>query len=88
VNKIPFYDSEFVILHENEKLVSPISVVYFERYKDDVDLAQKLASVADKIQVVVAKAGSGHIPFGSAQSPELLDYADRVDTLKFLEELA
>ena len=87
VNKIPFYDSGFVILHENEKLVSPISVVYFERYKNEDDLAQKLGPVADKIQVIVGRAGSGYVPFGSAQMPELWDYADRVDTLKFLESL-
>jgi hypothetical protein len=84
VNKIPFYDSGFVILHENEKLVSPISVVYFERYKNANDLSQKLESVSEKIQVMV---GNGHIPFGNAQLPELWDYADRVDTLRFLESL-
>lgn len=84
VNKIPFYDSGFVILHENEKLVSPISVVYFERYKNADDLSQKLGRASEKIQAIV---GRDYIPFGNAQSPELWDYADRVDTLRFLESL-
>jgi hypothetical protein len=87
VNKIPFYDSGFVILHENEKLVSPISVVYFERYQEAHDLGRKLDVVSDKIQTVVGNARSGYIPFGNAQAPELWDYADHVDTLKFLERL-
>jgi hypothetical protein len=30
---------------------------------------------------------SGYVPFGMSQQPELWDYADGVDTLKFLKEL-
>ena len=87
VNKIPFYDSGFVILHENEKLVSPISVVYFERYATEQELTTKLDAVRDKLQCVVGKNGRDYIPFGQTQSPELWDYADQVDTLRFLETL-
>jgi len=87
VNKIPFYDSGFVILHENEKLVSPISVVYLERYKDQQALRKRLDAVSDKLQCIVGNTESHQIPFGQAQSPELWDYADKVDTMKFLESL-
>jgi hypothetical protein len=87
VNKIPFYDSGFVILHENEKLVSPIAVVYLERYKDAKDLTSKITLVSDKLQCIVGNLQRHFIPFGQAQSPEPWDYADRVDTLKFLEGL-
>ena len=87
INKIPFYDSGFVILHENDRLVSPISVVYLERYKTPQDLAARLDAVRDKLQCVVGKDQHDHIPFGMTQSPELWDYADQVDTLKFLESI-
>jgi hypothetical protein len=87
VNKIRFYDSGFVILHENEKLVSPISVVYYERYNNTDDLSSKLQLVSDKIQCIIGKTKPHFIPFGQAQYPELWDYADKVDTLKFLDEL-
>ena len=87
VNKIPFYDTGFVILQENEKLVSPISVVYLERYENHEELAARLGTVSDKIQCIVGKTRPDHIPFGQAQQPELWDYADRVDTLRFLEKL-
>ncbi|HEU5147801.1 MAG TPA: acyl-CoA reductase [Chryseosolibacter sp.] len=87
VNKFPFYDSGFVILQENDKLVSPISVVYLERYYTQGHLDLKLNEVSDKLQCVVGK-GDRYIPFGQTQSPELWDYADRVDTMKFLETLA
>ncbi len=88
VNKLPFYDSGFVILQESEKLVSPISVVYLERYKDRDDLGAKLELSTDKIQCIVGNTEGASVPFGQAQSPELWDYADRVDTMKFLETLA
>ena len=87
VNKIPFYDSGFVILHENEKLVSPISVVYLERYDDLKELATRLDTISDKIQCIVGNTQADHNPFGHAQQPDLWDYADRVDTMKFLENL-
>ena len=87
VNKMPFYDSGFVILQENEKMVSPISVVYFERYRDQKALAAKLDEESEKIQCIVGKAPIASVPFGCAQSPEVWDYADRVDTMKFLENL-
>jgi hypothetical protein len=87
VNKIAFYDSGFVILHENDKLVSPISVIYLERYRDAEDISRKLQIVSNKLQVIVGTEQSGYLPFGRAQLPELWDYADQVDTLKFLEGL-
>lgn len=87
VNKIPFYDTGFVILHENEKLVSPISVVYLERYKSADDVSQRLELLSDKIQCIVGNTSEAQVPFGQAQSPELWDYADRVDTMRFIETL-
>ncbi len=88
VNGVPFLDAGFVLLQENEKLVSPISVVYYERYSDEGSLALKLLSAKEKIQCIVgSNIIPGAVPFGQAQSPKLWDYADQIDTLKFLESL-
>jgi hypothetical protein len=87
INREHFFDSEFVMLQESEKLVSPISVVYFERYADESDLALKLTSVRERIQCIVGSNRPATVQFGQAQTPLLWDYADRVDTLKFLEQL-
>lgn len=87
VNRAPFLDSGFVMLQESEKLVSPIAVVYYETYEDEGALALKLTEARDKIQCIVGRTTPGAIPFGQAQSPALWDYADQVDTLKFLENL-
>jgi hypothetical protein len=87
INRAPFLDSGFVMLQESEKLVSPISVVYYESFKDEGDLALKLTSEREKIQSVVGQITLASVPFGQAQFPALWDYADQIDTLGFLQNL-
>jgi len=87
VNKIPFLDNGFVMLNENERLVSPIAVVYYSQYNDSTDLVNQLTSSAEKIQCVVGKRKPAFVAFGKAQYPEPWDYADQVDTLRFLTTL-
>lgn len=77
VNRTPFLDNGFVLLTENSALVSPISVVYYST-SGDLD--------SDKIQCIVG-SDNDYVPFGKTQEPELTDYADNVDTLKFLTAL-
>lgn len=87
VSQIPFLDNGFVLLQESEKLVSPIAVIYYEYYNTPEDLSDKLSSVRDKLQCVVGHVPPATIKFGDAQFPELHDYADGVDVLKFLNDL-
>jgi hypothetical protein len=87
VNKIHFYDSEFVLLQESDRLVSPISVVYYEYYSKWDSLLKKLSDEKDKIQSIVGNLKPANVRIGQAQSPDLWDYADQIDTLKFLQEL-
>jgi len=86
VNRIPFFDSEFILLKNDSSFVSPISVLYFEYYDNLLDLQQKMESHLGKIQCVVSARRwfAGSEVFGQAQFPEVTDYADKVDTLKFL----
>lgn len=86
VNKENHLDNEFLLMQENEALVSPISMLYYEVYEDAKDLEQKLQKVSDKIQVHVSKNAwySDSLAFGEAQCPTLKDYADNVDTVSFL----
>lgn len=87
VNLTPFFDNGFVLLQENQKMVSPISVIYYEFYKDKSDLSQRLSQAEDKIQCIEGNTEPATIPFGEAQYPALHDYADGIDTLKFLTQL-
>jgi hypothetical protein len=86
---IPHLDNGFLIAMESEDLVSPIAVFYYEYYKNLDDVRAKLAAQQEKIQCVVARPEvlENAVPFGEAQLPALWDYADGVDTLKFLLEL-
>lgn len=72
-----------VILAENESIFSAISQVHYTYYSNIAELKNKLENNND-IQCIV---GNGFTPFGKAQEPSLSDYADGVDTMKFLCEL-
>jgi len=88
VNSMPFLDNGFVMLQESERLVSPISVIFYEFYDDAAQLNQRLTALEDKIQCIVGHAQHpARVQFGYAQHPAIDDYADRVDTMKFLCEL-
>lgn len=89
VNGEAHLDNGFLLLRENEQLVSPIAVLYFEYYSDLDELAGKISLQQDKIQCMVSKERwyPGSVPFGQAQHPSLSDYADHVDTLDFLIKL-
>ncbi|MFN4145002.1 MAG: acyl-CoA reductase [Runella sp.] len=89
VNREPHFDNGFLIARQSEALVSPIAVLFYETYQNQEDLTQKIASQNAKIQCIVSKNGwyEGSLPLGQAQTPSLFDYADGVDTMKFLEGL-
>ncbi len=79
-----FLDNGFVMLKENTDLHAPLSVVYYEFYEDLKILKKSLADKKTEIQCLVGEADFCDTPFGKAQAPQLWDYADKVDTLKFL----
>ncbi len=88
INRNDFLDTGFVLAQESDKIVSPISVLYYETYGTEDDLKARLTTDAEKIQVVVGNhSGVADVPFGAAQHPQLTDYADRVDVMSFLAEL-
>ncbi|MBO0947574.1 acyl-CoA reductase [Fibrella forsythiae] len=89
VNRVDHLDNGFLMITEQPGLVSPISVVFYQKYHDLAHLKALLAAYADKIQVVASANGwySGSVPFGQTQFPGLMDYADGVDTMAFLTSL-
>ena len=89
LNQTPHLDNGFLILTESEALVSPVAVLHYERYSDIEELEGKIAASRQKIQCIVSGNGQypGSIPFGNAQCPAVWEYADGVDTMRFLLEL-
>ena len=81
VNQIPFLSNDWVIIKEDENWSSPIGVVSYSVYDSLEDAHQELENHSHQIQCVV---GQGHLRFGTAQFPQLNDYADGVDTISFL----
>ncbi|MFT4735910.1 MAG: hypothetical protein ACI8QD_001215 [Cyclobacteriaceae bacterium] len=88
VNGDPHLDTGFLLLKENDQLVSPLSVLYYQRYHSKEDLVLMIDSNRDKIQCTVGHASNdAWISFGQTQHPEPWDYADGVNTLEFLSDL-
>ncbi|NIF06075.1 acyl-CoA reductase [Chryseobacterium sp. Tr-659] len=87
LNQEKFWDNNFVMLKEDDKLFSPLSVINFSRYESLEDVKNFIAENEANIQCVVAKEELelNTISFGEAQNPGLDTYADNVDTMKFLE---
>jgi hypothetical protein len=90
VNGTPHLDNGFLLLKESADLVSPVGVLFYEMYEDEIEFQSKLSALASQIQCVVGSASlgiPGIIPFGQTQCPAPWDYADGVDTLQFLSGL-
>ena len=85
MNQETFLTNNFLIAKEDNRISSPVGVVYFEHYQNQESLQSKLESIGDKLQCMVKKGGE--INFGQAQMPSISDFADGVDTMEFLSKL-
>ena len=83
INKKYYMTNGSILLIEDPSLFSPISQLNYEFYNDKNELTSKLP-VKQDLQCIV---GKGFTPFGKSQSPAIADYADGVDTLRFLSNL-
>jgi hypothetical protein len=79
-------DNEFLLLKQDETMTSPIGVLFYEFYDDIKFLNERLERDREQIQCIVSKSEQikNAIPLGAAQCPQLNDYADGIDTMKFL----
>lgn len=84
INKVPFLDGGSYLLKEDAGLYSPLSVTFFERVESIEKAEEFITKHKDEIQCVVSPLIKGGVAFGDAQKPHVWDYADKVDTLRFL----
>ncbi|MBI2259746.1 MAG: acyl-CoA reductase [Flavobacteriia bacterium] len=84
LNREPFLDNGFVLLREHKEIFSPVSVLHYSRYRNEEQKEHFLLENKENIQAII---GKNYIPFGNAQLPSLFEYADGIDTLKWLSEL-
>ena len=77
-----YMNNDSLVFTENESPFSPVSQVHYQYYSEPQALSTLTQN--NDIQCIV---GHGFIPFGSAQTPSLTDYADGTDTMAFLQAL-
>jgi Acyl-CoA reductase (LuxC) len=88
VNGTTHLDNGFLLVTQSENLISPISVLFFEEYDSINDLELNLNLQKDKIQCIVGEnLPFETIKFGQSQSPNLDDFPDGIDIMKFLNEI-
>ncbi len=74
-------DNGFVLLKESEELFSPLAMLFYHRYENFSEVERYLEEHKEDIQAIV---GHNYLPFGVAQCPGLSDFADGVDTMRWL----
>lgn len=84
MNQEKLLDNNFVLLKETKLLSSPLGMLYYHFYDDVDEVNSYCEEHKDSIQ---CRVGAGGLPFGTAQSPKLNDYADNVDTMQWLNSL-
>lgn len=95
LNEENLIENGFLLVKEDEALVSPIGTLFIERYGETSSVVDHLTEVKDQIQVVtlrpqsdlvgpLQRAGLRTAEMGENQCPTLTDHADGVDTLAFL----
>ncbi|MGD1846554.1 MAG: acyl-CoA reductase [Salibacteraceae bacterium] len=84
LNNDPMIENGFVVLKEDEHWVSPVGMLFYETVSNPEAVNQHLTKQQNALQCVV---GHNHLSFGVAQKPALNDYADGVDTMRFLVNL-
>jgi hypothetical protein len=78
-------DNEFLIIKEDSSYASPISSVFYEFYENLEEIKMRLQADNEQIQCIVSNnLIENSVAFGQTQKPNLWDYADNVDTIKFL----
>ena len=80
LNRQFYMDSGGILLSENPSPFAAISQIHYQFYTPvtipTIDPVE--------VQCIVGKTG---VPFGSPQTPSLVQYADGIDTLEFLSKL-
>ncbi len=89
INQAPHFDSGFLLIREDADYSSPVGCLHYEYYDDTEQLYKKIMNDSDRLQCVVTDISMfpQKVGFGLSQKPMLWDYADNVDTLKFLINL-
>ncbi len=88
-----FYDFSSCVLTYNDDFYSPVGELFMQEYSSAEKLCDTLLFYRENLQCVatnmpLAGIENSCVSLGTTQRPQLWDYADGVDTLKFLLALS
>jgi hypothetical protein len=84
LNKKVYMSNESILLVEEKANFSPIGQLHFEYYQD----SEQLDAILDHSKDLQCLVGKSFTSFGQSQKPSLQDYADGIDTMRFLLTLS
>lgn len=88
MNQEQHLDNGFLLFKEEQSLNAPLGTLFYSRYHDKKEIQAFLTAEKENIQCIVGKNSKQYeVVFGESQFPDIQDFADKVDTMKFLTEL-
>ncbi|MBT8232216.1 MAG: acyl-CoA reductase [Saprospiraceae bacterium] len=90
LNQVSFLSNNFLLLKCDEEISSRIATLHYSYFNKASDVEKELMVKKDQIQCVLSNKTLDNqrtFKLGSAQQPGLMDYADNVDTVSFLNKL-
>lgn len=88
MNNRPFVDLGNLLLIENKETATGVSVVNYQYYEDLSKIKAFIDSNKENLQIVVSNLPlTNTTRFGKGQRPDIDEFADGVDTMKWLNNL-
>lgn len=88
MNNRPFVDLGNLLLIENTETATGVSVVNYQYYEDLSEVKAFIDSNKENLQIVVSNLPlTNTTRFGKGQRPDINEFADGVDTMKWLNSL-
>lgn len=81
LNKEHFLENNFLIVKESRQLHAPVANLFYEKYTSVNQINDYINKHQQDVQCIV---GNGYVPFGQSQFPSIDDFADGINTKKFL----
>lgn len=87
MNLTEHLDTGYLLVKEDDKLHSPLATIFYEQFDSLTEISEYIDRNELDIQTSVGNPEFCKTRFGSSQQTLLSDYADNVNTLKFLSKL-
>jgi hypothetical protein len=88
MNQEQHLDTGFALPKERMSLQAPLACIHYAHYDKSAEVDNFLSENREDIQCIVGNYSSvANVALGSAQMPDLQDFADGIDTMSFLDDL-